>query len=150
MPETSPARLTVDRGIEQILVVEDDDSIRDLVVRQIFQLGYRVIEAADGAAGLEIIRERADIDLLFTDITMPGGMSGYDLAEAAERLRPDLRILFTSGYSEDSAGRGGQQFRKNDLLKKPYRRQELSRRLRKAFDLDMTRWLYLPLVAEPG
>ncbi len=80
MPMTSPAPLTwrptVDHGIKRILVVDDDDLIRDLVVRQIIQLGYQVIEPADGATGLKIIRERADIDLLFTDITMPGGMSG--------------------------------------------------------------------------
>lgn len=93
-----------ERAYKHVLVVEDDDMVRDLVVLQLAQLGFRVSEATDGLTGLDIIRTRADIDLLFTDIVMPGVMSGYDLAEAAEQLRPDLRILFTSGFNEDSNG----------------------------------------------
>jgi CheY-like chemotaxis protein len=124
----------VQRGCEHVLVVDDDDMVRAHVVRQLVSLGYQVSEARDGLSGLDIIRERSDIDLLFTDIVMPGGMSGLDLAEVAVQLRPELRILFTSGYSENSMFDNGQLKKEPELLQKPYRRKELARRLRKLFD----------------
>lgn len=124
----------VERGSEHVLVVEDDDLVRSHVVRQVISLGYQVSEAADGPAGLDIIRERTDINLLFTDLVMTGGMSGYDLAEAAEHLRPDLRLLFTSGHSKDSIGYGNWLDHSFELLQKPYRRQELAQRLRKVLE----------------
>lgn len=127
-----PARAVVQPGSEHVLVVEDDAMIRDFVVRQLASLGYRVSEAPDGPTGLEIIRKQPDIDLLFTDIMMPGGMSGYDLAEAAKQLRPDLRILFTSGYSKESVGHS--RLNSMELLRKPYRRQDLASRLRMVFE----------------
>lgn len=123
----------VERGSEHVLVVEDDDMVRSHVVRQLVSLGYQVSEASDGPTGLDIIRKRSDIDLLFTDIMMPGGMSGYDLAEAAEQLRPDLRILFTSGYTKDSIGYGS-RLNSWELLQKPYRRKQLASRLRKVLE----------------
>jgi CheY-like chemotaxis protein len=137
MQKTSPVpfawRPVAERAIEHVLVVEDDNLIRELVVRQLTLLGYRVTEAPDGPTGLKIICERTDIDLLFTDIVMPGGMSGYDLAEAAELLRPGLRILLTSGFSEESANQDGRLYHR-ELLHKPYRRQDLANRLRKVFE----------------
>ncbi len=120
---------------KHVLVVEDDDMLRDLVVRQVGSLGYWVSQAPDGPTGLEIIRRHPKIDLLFTDITMPGGMSGYDLAEKAARLRPDLRILFTSGFSKDSIGHRS-RLGNRELLRKPYRRQDLAKRLHKIFEDD--------------
>lgn len=131
---TNPPTSTVERGCEHVLVVEDEDMIRELVVQQLVSLGYKVSEASDGPTGLEIIRERADIDLLISDIVMPGGMSGRDLAEEAMQLRPELRVLLTSGYSEDSDVRGDGTDRGFELLKKPYRRRELARRLRVMFE----------------
>lgn len=122
-----------ERALKHVLVVEDDDMVRDLVVLQLTQLGFRVSEATDGLTGLDIIRTRAHIDLLFTDIVMPGVMYGYDLAEAAEQLRPDLRILFTSGFNEDSNGHTIRLNHRN-MLQKPYRRQDLARHLRRALE----------------
>jgi len=119
---------------EHVLVVEDEDLVRSHVVQQLISLGYRVSEAPDGPSGLKAIRERSDIDLLFTDIVMPGGMSGHDLAEAARQLRPELRILFTSGYSENSIATFGSSDHDFELLQKPYRRRELALRLRTIFD----------------
>lgn len=132
--EPSAAPSVVERGSEHVLVVEDDDMVRAHVVRQVASLGYEVSEAPDGPAGLEIIRNRPDIDLLFTDVVMPGGMSGCDLAEAAAKLRPELPILFTSGYCEDSIVHDGQLDQGVKLLQKPYRRHELARRLRMMFE----------------
>ncbi len=122
-----------ERALKHVLVVEDDDMVRDLVVLQLTQLGFRVSEATDGLTGLDIIRTRADIDLLFTDIVMPGVMSGYDLAEAAEQLRPDLRILLTSGFDEDSNGHAS-RLNHREMLRKPYRRQDLAQYLRRALE----------------
>lgn len=123
-----------ERGSEHVLVADDDDMVRELVVQQLTSLGYRVSEALDGPTVLEIIRERPDIDLLFADVVMPGGISGRDLAEGVAQLRPGLPILFTSGYGEDSIVQTGHLDRGFELLKKPYRKHELARRLRQMFD----------------
>ena len=131
-PSASPA--LAERGSEHVLVVDDDDMVRDFVVRRLASLGYQVSEAPDGPAGLEIIRARDDIDLLLTDVVMPGGMSGRDLAEEAAKLRPELRILFTSGYSENSIVHDSRLDQGVELLQKPYRRQELAQRLRMMFE----------------
>jgi CheY-like chemotaxis protein len=130
----SAAPTANERGGEHVLVAEDDDMVRELVVQQLTSLGYRVSEALDGPTVLEIIRERSDIDLLFADLVMPGGISGRDLAEGVAQLRPGLPILFTSGYGEDSIVQTGQLDQGFELLQKPYRKHELARRLRQMFD----------------
>ena len=132
--EPSASLALAERGSEHVLVVDDDDMVRDFVVRRLASLGYQVSEAPDGPAGLEIIRARDDIDLLLTDVVMPGGMSGRDLAEEAAKLRPKLRILFTSGYSENSIVHDSRLDQGVELLQKPYRRQELAQRLRMMFE----------------
>ena len=116
-------------GNETILVVEDDDMVRSYVEGELKQLGYRVIVTPNGPAALEMLRQKADIDLLFSDIVMPGGMFGPELAHEAQRLRPGLKVLLTSGYSEhpvDPRDRSDQGF---EILNKPYRRHELASRL---------------------
>jgi PAS domain S-box-containing protein len=121
-------------GGEVVLVVEDDEKVRKLVLQQLESLGYRAIEAANGAEALAVIESDAAIDLLFTDMVMPGGMSGAQLAEAARRLRPGLKVLFTSGYAEGSLqarGGGDAGFK---LLSKPYRKQALAEKLREVLD----------------
>lgn len=100
--QLSTSHTAVEGGSKHVLVVEDDDLVRDHVVQQVASLGCRVSEAPDEPFGLNIIRARADIDLLSTDIVMPGGMSGFHLAAAAKHLRPSLRILSTSDHCEDS------------------------------------------------
>jgi PAS domain S-box-containing protein len=114
---------------EHILVVEDDAKVRRMVVTTLRELGYETLEAECGAAGLEVLRsDGASIDLLFTDVVMPGGMSGLDLARKAQENRPDLRVLLTSGFSEQQAA-GGSGF---PLLTKPYRKVQLAQALRRA------------------
>lgn len=126
---------TLPHGQEVILVVEDNEGIRGLAVRHLQSLGYRTIPAADGASALEIIQGGVPIDLLFTDVVMPGGIDGRALAAAARRLRPGLKISFTSGFtaSAASATTEDHQFGSN-LLSKPYRKSELARRIRAVLD----------------
>ena len=121
-------------GGETILVVEDNPDVRRLVLRQLRDLGYDVIEAANGPQALKILDEGATIDLLFTDVVMPGGMTGRQLAEAAKTRRPNLKTLFTSGYTEDSILRLGKLDPGVRLLSKPYRKHELATRIRQALD----------------
>lgn len=127
---SGPAR-PVSGGRETILVVEDDDRVRQHVRATLAGLGYRVVEAADGPGALEILRENRDVDLLFTDIVLPGGMNGRVLADAAKALRSDLKVLFTSGYSEDTIVHQGRLDPEVELLGKPYRRSQLAAKLRK-------------------
>ncbi|HUF73389.1 MAG TPA: PAS domain-containing protein [Gammaproteobacteria bacterium] len=113
---------------ESILVVEDDAKVRRMVVATLRDLGYETLEAECGAAGLEVLRsDGASIDLLFTDVVMPG-MSGLELARKAREDMPDLRVLLTSGFSEQQAA-GGSGF---PLLTKPYRKVQLAQALRRA------------------
>jgi signal transduction histidine kinase len=121
-------------GGETILVVEDNPDVRRLVLRQVRDLGYEVIEAANGPQALQILDGGASIDLLFTDVVMPGGMTGRQLAEAAKVRRPGLKTLFTSGYTEDSILRLGKLDPGVRLLSKPYRKHELATRIRETLD----------------
>ena len=118
------------RGI--ILLVEDDDSVRQYAATQLRFFGYTVIEAADGPSALAVIGQGGDIDLLFTDVVMPGGMNGRVLADAARQLRPGLRVLYTSGYTENAIVHHGRLDEGARLLAKPYRRRELDRAVREA------------------
>jgi PAS domain S-box-containing protein len=121
-------------GDERILLVEDDDLVRSYVQNQLEQLGYRVTVASSGPAALEIIQQQHEIDLLFTDVVMPGGMSGRELGDAARRLRPDLKILYTSGYSEQAIVHHGRLDPGIKLLSKPYRRADLAQKVRDVLD----------------
>ena len=113
-------------GGERILVVEDDPDVREMTLEMLSELGYRVSVARSGAEALAILRQKGEIDLLFTDIVMPGGISGTDLARTASRLRPDLKILLTSGYEP-----GARAARKDfAFIAKPYRAPALGRKLR--------------------
>jgi signal transduction histidine kinase/CheY-like chemotaxis protein len=123
-------RIATPTGSETILVVEDDDMVSSYVEKELKELGYRVMVTRNGPAALEMLRQSGEIDLLFTDIVMPGGMFGTELADQAARLRPGLKILLTSGYSEHPVkplDRSGQYLQ---ILNKPYRRQDLAVRLR--------------------
>jgi CheY-like chemotaxis protein len=114
---------------ETILVVDDNAEVRRTAVAQLERLGYRVREAADGPEAIAVLREIGRVDLLFTDVVMAGGMSGLDLAAQARATRPDLKVLFTSGFAENA--RNGGNFREtDDFLSKPYRRQELAEKVR--------------------
>lgn len=115
-----------------ILLVEDDDLVRQFVAGQLTRFGYRVIEAASGPEAINLLRQRNDIDLLFTDIVMPGGMNGKELAEQARLLHPGLKVLYTSGFTEDALVSNGRLEPGVNLLTKPYRRIELQQRVQAA------------------
>ncbi|KTF69135.1 histidine kinase famiy protein [Sphingomonas sp. HT-1] len=119
-------------GSETILLVEDSDDVRALAQEQLTALGYRVLLAASGEEALERI-EAEPIDLLFTDIVMPGGMSGLELVEQFHALHPETPVLMTTGYNEDLVAdipRGSNL----DVIGKPYRREQLADRIRAALD----------------
>jgi len=119
---------------ESILVVEDNDGVRNVVSKQLGELGYKVIEADGPQRALELLSDPAlNVDLLFTDLVMPG-MNGAELAEAAEKLRPGLRVLFTSGYSGGSLLNDARLRDGGHFLSKPYRKLDLARKLREIFD----------------
>jgi PAS domain S-box-containing protein len=120
-------------GNETIFVVEDNPKVRKTVVRQLRDLGYDTIEAGSGAAALQLVRDGARFDLLLTDIVMPGGITGYQLADELRLERPTMKVLFTSGYTELAASTNGAT-RHDPLLSKPYRKQDLSRAVRTALD----------------
>jgi signal transduction histidine kinase/CheY-like chemotaxis protein len=120
------------RGDETILIVEDDVMVRDYVVAQIERLGYRTFAAADAEEALAIIDGAEPIDLLFTDVIMPGGMNGRQLAIEAQRRRPQLKVLYTSGYAENAIVHQGRLDAGVRLLPKPYRSSELAQGIRMA------------------
>src|SRR5215468_7562211 len=121
-------------GGETILVVEDDADVRAFVLAQLRNLGYRVIEAADGPQAQRVLSSDAPVDLLFTDVVMPGGMTGRQIADAAKRQRPTLKSLFNSGYTENSIVHQGKLDKGVNFLSKPYKRQELAAAIRAALD----------------
>ncbi|WP_407155361.1 PAS domain S-box protein [Bradyrhizobium sp. STM 3557] len=130
-PETAAtAAHDLKGGEETILIVEDDALVRRHVVAQVRSLGYATLSAANAAEALEIIDGNPDIDLLFTDVIMPGAMNGAQLAEAARQRRPSLKTLFTSGYTEDAVVHQGRLDAGVLLLAKPYRKHELARMIR--------------------
>jgi PAS domain S-box-containing protein len=118
-------------GAETILIVEDDADVQDVAIDALDSLGYRTVLARDGRDALAVLRSRDDIDLLFTDQVMPGGLSGTELAREARALRPTLAVLLTSGYAKQVAtnGRRAQGF---PMIAKPYRRADLAAGVRAA------------------
>ncbi|HTV53857.1 MAG TPA: PAS domain S-box protein [Terriglobia bacterium] len=118
-----------------ILVVEDNHRVRKVSVRRMKELGYAVIEADNGPAALLLLDHEESIDVLFTDIVMPGGMTGLDLAQEACRRRPKLKVLLTSGYAEPSAVRGSLRTSGVIWLGKPYSIKELDAKLRELLSL---------------
>lgn len=130
-PATSAARLPA--GRETILVVEDDAAVRSMAVGILEGLGYDVRQTLDGKSALGVLREGSPIDLLFTDMVMPNGMNGYDLIAAARAMRPGLKVLLTSGYSEEFI-KTSDSSPDARLLNKPYRRETLAAAIRSALD----------------
>lgn len=121
-------------GDEIILVVEDDPFVRGHAIASLQGLGYRVLVAPDGREALHLLKGGARPHLLFTDIVMPGGVSGWELAAHARNLIPSLRVLFTSGYPLETLKSRGQTDKKARVLAKPYRLAELARRVRQTLD----------------
>ena len=129
--------IKIEGGHETVLVVEDDSLVRTFVSGQVQSLGYVTLTAADAAEALVVIEGAQAIDLLFTDLIMPGAMNGRQLADEALRRRPALKILFTSGYSEDSIIHNGRLDPGVLLLAKPYRRSDLAHMIRSALAAEV-------------
>jgi signal transduction histidine kinase len=128
----APDEETIIGGQATILLVEDDAAVRQVALSALRSFGYTVIEAADGPSAMAVLEQRSDVELLFTDVVMPGGMNGRALADAARRLHPGLRVLYTSGYTENAIVHHGRLDAGALLLGKPYRRIELDRAIRNA------------------
>ena len=133
VPET-----TLQGGKETILLVDDEEDILATTRIGLEMLGYRILTCSSGDEAIEVLKQSPDnIDLLFTDVVMPGKLNGFELAEAALKLRPDLKLLFTTGYArlEENAATGAWKEEWEDaIIPKPYRRSELSRRIRETLD----------------
>lgn len=121
-----------DSGSETVLVVEDDPFVRSYAVMSLESLGYRVVSAVDGREALQTLATTAHIDLLFTDVVMPGGVNGWELAGLARKDRPELRVLLTSGYALETLAANGHVRQGALILEKPYRKSELARLVREA------------------
>jgi PAS domain S-box-containing protein len=123
---TTPVR----GGTETILVVEDDEDVRETAVALLSDLGYRVLKARDATSALSIIESGIEIDLLFTDVVMPGPLRSPELARKAQARLPHMAVLFTSGYTENAIVHGGRLDPGVELLAKPYSREDLARKIR--------------------
>jgi CheY-like chemotaxis protein len=116
---------------ETVLVVDDESTVRMLVAEVLDELGYTAIEAADGAAGLRVLQSGARVDLLVTDVGLPGGLNGRQLADAGRALRPDLRVLFITGYAEQMVFCNGRADPGMQVLTKPFTLESLAGHIRK-------------------
>jgi len=127
-----PAAAPIAGGSETILVVEDDPLVRNFVVAQLHGLGYRTIAAADSRTAMALVENGEPFDLLFTDVILSGGMTGRQLAEAVAKHRPGLKVLYTSGYTDNSIVHHGRLDQGVLLLTKPYRKAQLAQMIRQA------------------
>jgi len=117
-------------GEETVLVVEDDDEVREVAVSMLTELGYRVVKARDAASALVVVDSGIPIDLIFTDVMMPGTLRSPDLARKAKERLPNVAVLFTSGYTQNAIVHGGMLDPGVELLAKPYTREALARKIR--------------------
>jgi PAS domain S-box-containing protein len=128
----------VEGGRETILVVEDDRLVREHALTQLRSLGYATLEAANATEALAVIETGEQVDLLFTDIIMPGAMNGRQLAREVKRIRPDIKVLYTSGYTENAVIHHGRLDSGVLLLVKPYRKTDMASMIRTALDAPQT------------
>jgi CheY-like chemotaxis protein len=120
-------------GTETILLVEDDDGVRAYTSEILDDLGFAVLEARDGLAALDIVRKSSHIDLLFTDVGLPG-LNGRQLADRVREIRPELPVLFATGYARNAIVHQGRLDEGVDLLTKPYTRHQLANKIRDVLD----------------
>src|SRR5262249_51220397 len=112
----------------------DNEAMRKVVTLQLASLGYRTLEVGTAKAALAVLDEQPNVKLLFSDVVMPGGMSGFDLAREVRGRYPNLRILLTSGYTAIAAAKGFQDTAEVELLTKPYRKRDLAEKVRQLLD----------------
>lgn len=130
----SPPEILPQGNMEHILIAEDDNLVLQNLENQLLSLGYRVTKAMSGPEALDILRATDDIDLLLTDIVMPGGMNGRELAEQAQSAQPSLKVIYSSGYTENAIVHHGRLDPGVILLSKPYTRSQLASKLRAALE----------------
>ncbi len=135
-------------GSETVLVVEDDAEVRATVVELLSDLGYRVLKAVDAQSALNVIESGIPIDMLFTDVVMPGTLKSPELARKARERLPDIAVLFTSGYTENSIVHGGRLDKGVELLSKPYTREALARKFRHVLGNQKQRRMASPGVSQ--
>jgi PAS domain S-box-containing protein len=128
--KTEDAGVAADGGSEAILVVEDDPEVRLAAVEMLSELGYRAVEAGSGDEALDVLRGGSPVDLIFTDVVMPGSVRGTKLAEKAHQIRPGVPILFTSGYTQNEIMKNGMLDPDVPLIGKPYKKEQLAHKLR--------------------
>jgi signal transduction histidine kinase len=138
-PAPTPAQRNAEgdaraRAGETILLVEDNEGVRAYTKPTLEELGYRLLDAADAKQALQVLGAAARIDLLFTDVVLPGGMSGRELADRIARERPTLPVLFTTGYTRNAIIHHGRLDPDVNLLTKPYTQQDLARKIRQLLD----------------
>jgi signal transduction histidine kinase/CheY-like chemotaxis protein len=133
MPQ-HPAPVEPAQPSETILLVEDNEDVRQYAQSALEELGYKVLVSHDGAGALRIVNDGAHIDLLFTDIVLPGGMNGRQLSHEVLKIRPGLAVLFTTGYTPNAIIHHGRLDPDVELLSKPYTRDDLSRKIRRVLD----------------
>ncbi len=129
-PQTAPEGSST----ETVLVVEDDADVRIQSVEALGELGYRVLQAADGPAALRLLRREAHIDLLFTDVVLPGGLTGAQVAAEAREIQPGLKVLFTTGYARNAIVHNGRLDPGVQLITKPYSFADLAAKVRDVLD----------------
>jgi len=134
--EEPPAAMAAAPGTRTILIVEDDDDVRAHSIDVLSELGYRVLDAPNGAAALDILDRNPDISLLFTDVGLPGGMNGRQLAEEARRRRPKLSVLFTTGYAKNAIVHDGRLDPGVQLITKPFTYAALASKIRDIVEDD--------------
>lgn len=132
--EEKEANTEVIGGDEVVLVAEDDPAVRQSVTSLLSSLGYQILEAENAYGALDIISAESSIDLLFSDIIMPGGMDGIDLAEQAKLVRPGLKVLLTTGFAEAAVSRNKSLALKSEIIGKPYRREQVAMKIRSILD----------------
>jgi CheY-like chemotaxis protein len=135
--EPEAAQGALPRGTERVLLVEDNAGVREAAERTLLGLGYQVHAMPDAAAAMAWLADGHEVDLLFTDLVMPGAMNGRELAVAAVERRPGLKVLLTTGYAQAAVHNGnGKQAQQALFIGKPYRKADLARMLRKALGDD--------------
>jgi len=133
-PEEETPQVT--QGSGRILLVEDDEDVREIPTSILRDEGYEVFEAGDGEEAIKLLKEHQPFDLLFTDVVLPGGMNGVEIAEETKRLQPSIKVLYTTGYAEDAFVSAGKQVSDDKLLSKPYRRAELLEKVQTALESE--------------
>jgi PAS domain S-box-containing protein len=123
-------------GNERILVVDDEEDVRETVMALLHELGYETLEASNGPDALAVVRDGAEIDLLLSDVRMPGGLYGPALARQVRMLRPDIKVMFTSGFAENNNIQRDKWVSGAEMLTKPYKNEELALRIRQLLDRE--------------